>query len=496
MVEDRSMPLSIRVLLPALILLLAGCSSDVALRVAPEPDPVEGAGGSNGGPGGRGNGGGWPGLPSLPSGPWGQLDPGEMPDIYFVVAHGDPGCCWDCDGDVLTGDADGVADEDTDGLPPADNADGDSEVAWDCIVEYAIIDLWGQVVAEFKLPGQDENQYAWWSHVRIIPSGPGRFLATASGWTEPIYPPPNTTTDEEPPPEDGPIDDDEPPDYPEPGVWVPWSAWEIDAVNGGVVPVAWQDGNTREIVMIDTGRRVDIGPAWAGVQAAVWPDDPEWLMLWGMEYDCSTPLTPLRAVNRLDRSMLDRVWFADDLLPPALSQIDVPLAAFAFEPSIDDEGKASFMLGVTDYGCGGGFAPVSALINWTPSDGPRWHAETSWAGYGTRVTFAGWGGGGALQVDSPYEPSTWHMYRGEEQNLEGLVSEMSWGVRAGPVLDPAGPSFALLGYPSDSTTYGDAIHFIHGGEKVWEIDALRFGLQSRPVGIFDMIVLPPWEEPE
>ncbi len=480
---------SIRQVLPALALLIVGCHSDTSLRAAPEPDPlVEGPGSTHSGPGGRGNTGGWPGLPTLPSGPWGRLDPGEMPDIYLVVAHGDPGCCWDCDGDIAYTGA-----EDADGLPPAYDGDVDSDAVWNCAVEYAIVDLFGQVVAEFALPGQDESQYAWWSHVRIIPAGPGRFLATAYGWTEPMMPPYDTDDQEEPPADnDGPVDDD----YPEPGSWVPWSAWEIDAVTGTVQPVAWQDGNTREIVMVGTGRRVDIGPAWAGVQAAVSPDDPEWLMLWAMEYDCATPLPSLRAVNRLDLSMLDRVWTPQELLPPELLGADVPLAAFALEPSIDDEGRASYLLGVTDYGCGGGFAPMTSVVSWTPSTGPRWSAATPWSGYNNRVSFAGWNGGGALHIDSPYAPSTWRMLREDGAAIEGLVSGMSWGVRPGPVLDPAGPSFTLVGVPEGSTTYGDAIHFIHGGEKVWEIDGLRFGLQTKPVSIFDVIVLPPWEEPE
>jgi len=481
-------------LLPLLIL-LAGCSSDSSLRVAPPADPTEGESGSGGSRGGGG--GGWPGLPALPSGPWGELDPGEMPDIYFVVAHGDPGCCWDCDGDVLYGDAADPDGGDVDGLPPNDDSDGpiddesesdlDDDAEWQCEVDYAVVDLFGQVVAEFA-PPSDANGYSWWSHTKIIPSGPGRFLAVANGWSAPEMPPyDNTTTDgsDEPPPEDGPID-------PEPGVWLPWMAWEIDAVTESVTPVAWQDPSTREIVMVATGRRVNIGPAWAGVEVAVLPDEPEWLMLWGKEYDCATPMRALRAVNRLDRGVLDRIWYPEEILPPALTGLDVAFGAFALEASLDDEGRPSFLLGVSDYGCGGGFAPVTGLINWSPTEGVLWHETTNWSGWGQRVSFAGWSGGAALHVESPYEPTNWRVYR-DEESVEGIVSGLSWGVRPGPMLDPAGPSFALIGYPTDTQTYGDAIHFVHGGETVWELNSLRFGLQDREVTIFDMIVLPPWE---
>lgn len=484
-----------RLLIPLVALVFAfGCNSDSSLRVAPPGDGTE----EGSGAGGRGNGGvpggGWPGLPELPSGPWGELNPGEMPDIYFVVAHGDPGCCWDCDGDYYTDAMDPDTDEDDDGFPDNSDGDVDNDAEWMCEVDYAIVDLFGQVIAEFDLPGQnDAENYAWWTHMRIIPSGPGRFLATVQGWSQPEMPPyDQTTTDEEPPPEDGPIDES---DEPLPGVWVPWYAWEIDALAESVRPVAWQDPGTREIVMIDTGRRVDIGPAWAGVNVAVSADDPEWLILQAREYDCATPLSPIRAVNRLERGVLDRIWYPRDFLPPELDDLqdEMVLGAFALEPSVDEEGRATFLIGVSDYGCGGGFAPVTGLIDWSPRDGVRWYETTNWAGYNQRISYAGWSGGAALHVDSPYEPTSWRVYR-DEGSVEGLVSGLAWGVRPGPMLDPAGPSFALIGYPSDGTSYGDALQFVHGGQTVWEIDSLRFGLQDREVTMFDVIVLPPWED--
>ena len=464
----------------AALLLLSGCNSDTSLRVAPPPDAPEEAGGP-GTPGGP-LGGGWPGLPPLPSGPWGELDPGAMPDIYFVAAYGDPGCCWDCDG-MMTGDGETV-DTDADGPQDNDSDEIQDDAAWECQVDYAIVDLFGQVVAEFELPSDDDtNGYSWWSHIRVVPSGPGRFLATAYGWSTPEVP---TQDEQDVPPNDGPQTD------PEPGVWLPWAAWEIDAVAETVAPVAWQDPVTREIVISTTGRRVDIGPAWAGVEVAVLPDDPDRLLLWGKEYDCASALRPLRAVSRTDRAVLDRLWYPDDFLPAELQGLEVPFKAFALEASIGDDGRASFLLGLSDLGCGGGFAPVGALVNWSPTEGVRWFEQTPWTGWNERVSFAGWGGGGALHVESPYEPTSWRVYRGEE-SVEGMVSGMSWGVRPGPMLDPAGPSFALLGTPTNATESGDVIQFVHAGQTVWTIESLRFGLQDRKVTIFDLVVLPPWE---
>ena len=83
-----------------------------------------------------------------------------------------------------------------------------------------------------------------------------------------------------------------------------------------------------------------------------------------------------------------------------------------------------------------------------------------------------------------------------EEAERGMVPNATWNVRPGPMLDPAGPTFAVLvGEPTLEPS--DSIAFIHGGQEVWRIEKLRFGLQERGVGLRDLIVLPPLpDEPD
>ena len=465
----------------ALVLLNAGCTSDTALREAPPPQPAEE--GAPGGPNGPGPGGGWPGQPPLPQGPWAGLDPGDMPDIYFVVAHGDINCCWNCDGAFPGGgvdspDPESEDDGPIDGSEESGNGATDEDIGYVCRVDYAIVDLFGQVIADFALPGTDEGAY--WTHMRVQPAGPGRFLAVAQGWNVPAAPAPG--------PEDGIVDE------PYGGAYLPLVAFEIDAVAETTTMVAWQDGNSGELVLPATGRRVPIGQAWTPAQIAFAPNDPDWIYVWGSPNDCSEGTPSLRAVNRVNRNVLDRVWTTDDLFTDETAELGA-MIPFALEPSLDDAGDPIFLLALSDMGCTGGFAPFSVLSAWSPTTGPAFSSvQSGVTSYGApRPTFAGWSGGGALQVTSSYSPSAWQLTQ-KKQTLTGPMQGFSWNVRPGPVLDPAGPTFVVAGIPDDGSSQSDVIKVVHAGEVVWEIDRLRFGLQGRQVSVFDIAILPPWEE--
>ncbi len=456
---------------------MTACTSDTALREAPPPDPEEG-GGSDGP--GRSGGGGWPGLPELPGGPWGELDPGEMPDVYFVVAYGDVGCCYECDG-LWLGPPD-EADEDTDepdegdGLPQNSEAD----IAFGCPVNYAIIDLFGQVVDDFSPTGQDENLV--YSHVDLQPAGPGRFLATAQGWGNVYYPGnyENTTTEEEWPPEDGPYD---------PWGWTPWIAFEIDAVNRTQEIVAWQSPADYRVIIPDTGKRIDVGAL--GVQAALDPVDPDWLYLWGANYGCDQEMMPLRATHRSEAGVLDRFWTSEDLLGPDLGGINFHPSGFA--ASVDEDGVTHVGMGMSDNGCSEAFLPMHLFADFIPDDDETaWVAASSDNWSATPMSWAPWSGGAALQVESPYQEPQWHVTR-PEGNRSGSVPGLDYAVRPGPMLDPAGPTFAVVGTSIEAPNH-DKIVIVHGDQKVWTIDALSFGLQERQVAILDVVVLPPFAE--
>lgn len=71
--------------------------------------------------------------------------------------------------------------------------------------------------------------------------------------------------------------------------------------------------------------------------------------------------------------------------------------------------------------------------------------------------------------------------------LEGTLPVNRGKDKAGPMLDPAGPTFATVATKADAV--GDAIDIFHRGELVWSIDELRLGLQARDVYLRDVVLL-------
>jgi len=126
----------------ASFLVLAGCSSDASLRVAPAPDAdpeTAGDGVPDGLPGFHGSG---------DDSPWANLDPGDIPDDLFAVA-------WV---DMATGCINCVYGPNTPN-------------------RYDLVDALGQVVASFPLPFPLEDHWYYMPEmVGIHASGPGRFI--------------------------------------------------------------------------------------------------------------------------------------------------------------------------------------------------------------------------------------------------------------------------------------------------------------------------------
>jgi hypothetical protein len=60
--------------------------------------------------------------------------------------------------------------------------------------------------------------------------------------------------------------------------------------------------------------------------------------------------------------------------------------------------------------------------------------------------------------------------------------------RPGSLLDPEAPTLSVIGTDSGSTH--DEIEVYHRGDKVWTIDALQFGLQTKQVWLLDVVLLP------
>ena len=483
------------------LLLLSACANDYALRLAPPPGDEETAPGPPAPT--------WPDPPEVntdppppldppdppdpPEGggsPWGNLNPGELPEVYFAVAY-QQWTCDDVDGDGADpgedevdvdedadddADGDGIGDEDPpeegDEEPPSESDDW-----WGgCPTKLAVIDLMGQVIAEFPLPAETED-WTPWSHLALSSAGPGQFLAVLEDWG----------------PSDEVGDGD---DADGDAFWIGnrWSAFVGDAVTGGITEVAFWDTAEAMVRIASDGGLVDLG-GWGGyANLAITPTLPDWLLMWAGHADC-TQLADLRATHLDGGNVMDMTWSPAELVPPELlpevSDGSINLWPWNLDAALDENGESVLLLGVSDAGCGTD-VPSYDLIAWSPDDGPRWHAESaaSSATWPPTASWAAHDGGAAFEVTGYYGPSqTWRVVDVDGVREEFLNDDpdIYWR-RAGPMLDPAGPTFATVSRRLD---YRDVIEIHHEGAVVWTIDALRFGLAEESTFFADVVLLPP-----
>jgi hypothetical protein len=419
-------------LVPGLSML--ACASEYALHAAPPEllrpggpiDPI----GPNGPPMP-------PNPPAPPSSPWDDLNPGDLPEVYFGIAYGDPWCGQYYDGAAET-------DEDWGG----------------CAVRYAVIDLRGQVVAEFDLPGQQQGAY--WEHLELSPAGPGKLLAVAWGY-EDVY---------------GGMDPD--------GFWAetPWRAFLLDAVQRTITPFARWDSATGMVRFDGHERSVDLpGSSW--LQMRVRPDDPSRVYVWGTGDGC-TGIGNLKEIVLGEPQMLPRIWRPIDLLPP--DYVYPMPAAWNLDVSLDDDGRASLMLGFSQSGCYGGGASRVRVLD--PDAGFQWEADLHVEGWPASATYAGWRGGGVLTIASPWADPQWVM-TGPDGVAGGPLGGTALAT-AGPVLDPEGPTFLVTRTRTDGQG-GNEIEIWHRGERVWTIPGLRFGLGTQIVSVLGLSLVQPPE---
>jgi len=120
-------------------------------------------------------------------------------------------------------------------------------------VGFAVIDLEGQVLSEFHVPGSET-----WRPDRLVlqPGGYGQFLAVIDRW---LVPPASSGV---------------------PAVHEPWQVWRADAYDGSFTELARWDAFLDGPMLTQAGRHVDVG-GWGGfLQAGILPTSPDWLYLW------------------------------------------------------------------------------------------------------------------------------------------------------------------------------------------------------------------------
>lgn len=428
---------------------LSGCALDY--------DLTQGLGSDDGsestGPGGGDN-------PDDPPGnngnnhnnPWGHLIPGEMPEAYFVVAYSETGYSGD---------------------PYSYGCYGEQ-------VHYAMIDLRGHVIAEFEVPDSTfTNVYGWYGgHHRFLPAGPGQFVAVTGSSYD--------------------YDSDGWDCYYGYGGWgSDWYGWRGDGVTGGTEPVAqgtWTtDGYTTHLIGAE--RDVVHGQYGSTTAIAMQPETPDDLLLWYSDQTC-TPgyegsIRDLASVNVMDATIPDLLWEPNEFLPSWMLGEGLAIHPFAMHAAVDTDLSVNMAFGTTATQCETG-RTERVLAGFTEEVGLSWMASAEDLQWPYDIEYSGLLGGAAMYLPAPTEAGQPFKMVQRGQPVLGLLPEDLLNPRLGPLLDPSGPSFVVVSTNEDAT--GDDLVFIHGGDQVWTIDGLKFGLDKRVVQIRDIMLLPPVPE--
>ncbi|MCO4745365.1 MAG: hypothetical protein KC912_11300 [Proteobacteria bacterium] len=419
---------------------LFACAPEYELTEAgPSDDESEGTETGPGGDTGNDNPGGGG------QNPWGHLQPGNLPEAYFIVAYVD----WtqndpyaSCYGEPL---------------------------------RYAMIDLRGHVIAEFEAPSPDQDQdglvQGYARHRGFLPSGPGQFVAISGtdyweDWDCDAY---GGTTD--------------------------WYAWRGDGVGGGVEPLAtglWtQEGYATHLIGSD--RDVLHGNYGYPTSLAMQPNAPDELMLWYSDATCAPndlgSLHDLKAVNMADATIPDVSWSPDELLPSWMHVPGRVLSPFTTAAGVDADQNVSMLLGIDSIPCDGQ-SPVERWVTaYHEVDGITWRANVEDLPWPYKVEYNAADGGGVLYLPAATEEGQpWKLVQNGRASTDLLPAEVE-NPRVGPLLDASGPSFVVVASNEDHT--GDDLVFMHAGRDVWRIKGMRFGLDRRDVQIRDVMLLPP-----
>ena len=437
-----------------LALCLSGCANDYDLLVAGPSDAEEPVAGPAIGPV---EGPDWPDLPDPPDppdlpdppdSPWDDLTPGDLPDVYLAVSWSEFECCVACD--------------------YADPTPVEPSIIA-CWSRFAVIDLRGQVVAEFPLPLEENQDWSPYSYLNMVPAGPGRFLAVVNNWS-------------------GGYDDDD--GGPSSSFW---EIWLMDAVQGTTTRVAHWDAEFGGVMLDHTSRLVYTGAAGSAPLVGVWPDDPDRLVLWLFDSECPEGgVGQLHSFHLFEPEEPVLAWKVEDLLPEGLPEELAGLWPWSLDLSLDDDGAPTALLGVMGGACGYGDTELR-IVAASLEQGSLWN-ELLWGGWAPyKPTYTGRSGGASLYVPTwAGGPPEWQLF-GPDGTQSGGLPEDVLTAFAGPVLDPEGPTFALVGGTEDGG-YHHAIDVIHQGEPVWRVDKLKFGLQERGIFLTDVDLLQPVPE--
>jgi len=371
-----------------------------------------------------------------PTSPWDDLDPGEMPEVHFVVAFVDPDTC--------PTDAGGF------GL--------------DCQVRYAVIDLNGQVLVELDLPDSWDQPR---THVLLEPGLEGRFTAVVRG---PLYGHVEEVT------------------YGEPAFQLAdrWEVWEFDALDPAHQLVAIRDQLPGRVLLPATGQTVafDYPPPTHWMQLASWSESGQ--LLFASNGRCAPPaeLPPVQDVAALADAAPQPVGLVD-LLPEQAGDAGDDVFPFVLQTAFDAAGVPALLIGLGED-CDAVSPGSGELFAWFEQGGAVALGAIDRAALSPRLAFSADEPGAALSILADGQQPTWQLHDGAG-GQEGLLPADRSDLVPVALLDPVEPTFVTIGRSPETPT--SVIDVVHGGERVWTIETLRFGLQPRRVYIHDLQLL-------
>ncbi len=409
-----------RCLLAAVLVALVGCSE---YTLVPDADPV--AGDEGAGDDRRGT--PWPSDDD--GSPWDAIDPGSLPEEFFAIA-------W---------------------RPLEATADG--WLAGD--LRYDVVDASGEVAVSFAWPVPTSDLL----HLGLHAAGPGRFLVVARM------------------PDDGGPDAD------------PYErrVWLADAVAETVTEVL-RIGFDGRLVLPVTGEAIDLGFPTTTLRVAADPLWPDRLYVLPDELadDVGATAAPLYSFDWATADQIVRVHDPSEWLPAGLSSGDGLPAAFPWSLATTFDGARTRLVfgveGVLGDDADEDADWTSRFYTWAPSTGAvDWDVDVTALAVRADATFAsdpdGSGEGTALfqrggQSIACAPPEFTLLRSNASLSVSGAPSiDCAWG---GPLLDPAGPTFAYFGSSDDSDVPGHSLVVSHEADDVWAVDRFRAGVSWTP----------------
>ena len=387
---------------------------------------------------------------SAPS-PWDDLDPGNLPDLAFVIG-------WNDTTDIVAESV--VLDHGIcvpEGLDPIEQMPP---------ARFDVIDGGGQLIQSLEPPEGwlYPGASLWNSEVSLTSAGPGRFAAIWKTVPQPT------------------------------GIYIGtgrvWVGNPLEGVDEFVAD--WTEGESNARVFLPLrDEEVTFDGRFDELHAAIDPTVPDTLWIAPGRENCERPHhlnePLLYSVDYRELGSPAEAWMAEDLLPPGLPDpIQSGGAVIDRIRATDDEGRTWIAMDIVyfrDYFCLNGElqgVSQSLALTWAPDTGERRWVWDKPADLEQMAAYEPKQGEALLYSDTSrwVEAPRFEVFRPGQDTISVEPAEALCGV-AGPLLDAAGPTFLYSTQDLPDGEWSSRLVVSHAGEDVWTLPHFRQGLADR-----------------